>query len=53
MYTYVKQSVIQYLQIDWPEIGTDGLRQTKVIYKFQYLPTGLFNRVQVIVWLIM
>lgn len=52
-----RQYLIKYLascfdanwlvQIDWPEAGKDGMRQTKAIYKFEYLPTGLFNRAQV------
>ena len=30
----------------WPDVRK-GERETKMIYKFQYLPLGLFNRVQV------
>ena len=31
---------------DWPELR-DGERQTKMVYRFSYLPSGLFNRAQV------
>ncbi|KAL5014229.1 hypothetical protein ScPMuIL_008499 [Solemya velum] len=35
-------------KIDWPAINPDsGIRESKMIYIFQYLPAGLFNRAQV------
>ena len=35
-------------QFEWPEVekGTD-VKETQMIYKFDYLPAGLFNRGQV------
>ena len=36
------------LQFEWPEVEKgSGMRETKMIYKFDYLPAGLFNRGQV------
>jgi len=33
---------------DWPEVSTQpGFKEIKMLYKFEYLPAGLFNRVQV------
>ncbi|XP_023932352.1 uncharacterized protein LOC106160503, partial [Lingula anatina] len=33
---------------DWPELEADsGIRETRMLYQFTYLPTGLFNRAQV------
>ncbi|XP_013414940.1 uncharacterized protein LOC106176900 [Lingula anatina] len=34
-------------QIDWPEKMDKDERELKIIYQFDYLPAGLFNRVQV------
>lgn len=37
-----------FLQFTWPEIDKDSeLKENKMIYKFDYLPAGLFNRGQV------
>jgi hypothetical protein len=37
-------------QFEWPEVEKGGdVRQTKMVYKFDYLPAGLFNRGQVCV----
>ena len=36
------------LQFHWPELDrTSGNREMKMVYKFTYLPAGLFNRGQV------
>jgi len=36
------------LQLHWPDIrGQKGARETKMVYRFDYLPSGLFNRAQV------
>ena len=36
------------LQFEWPEVEKgSGMRETKMLYKFDYLPAGLFNRGQV------
>ena len=37
-----------YFQFEWPEVerGSD-VKETQMIYKFDYLPAGLFNRGQV------
>ncbi|KAK2167471.1 hypothetical protein LSH36_27g04002 [Paralvinella palmiformis] len=33
---------------DWPDVEhNDSITETKMIYKFDYLPAGLFNRIQV------
>ncbi|XP_013400345.1 probable serine/threonine-protein kinase roco5 [Lingula anatina] len=33
---------------DWPDLEADsGIRETRMLYQFTYLPTGLFNRAQV------
>lgn len=39
-------------KFDWPQIGgmketSKNIREYKVLYKFEYLPAGLFNRIQV------
>lgn len=35
-------------QITWPETGSSSNgRENKMIYHFEYLPAGLFNRAQV------
>ena len=35
-------------QYKWPTVKRDsGEREMKMIYKFDYLPAGLFNRAQV------
>ena len=34
-------------QIKWPEVVDGGLKESKMIYHFTYLPAGLFNRLQV------
>ncbi|KAK7503510.1 hypothetical protein BaRGS_00005049 [Batillaria attramentaria] len=35
-------------EFEWPELEKgSGLRETKMVYKFDYLPAGLFNRGQV------
>ena len=47
-------SYYSYFQFEWPDEKEDGgIRETKVIYTFQYLPAGLFNRAQVslVIWL--
>ncbi|KAK3588393.1 hypothetical protein CHS0354_028970 [Potamilus streckersoni] len=34
--------------LDWPSVtGRSDVRETKMVYKFSYLPSGLFNRAQV------
>ncbi|KAL3880394.1 hypothetical protein ACJMK2_032638 [Sinanodonta woodiana] len=34
--------------LDWPSVkGRGDVRETKMVYKFSYLPSGLFNRAQV------
>ena len=34
-------------QLPWPKIEEEvGIRESKIQYKFTYLPTGLFNRAQ-------
>jgi hypothetical protein len=36
-------------QFDWPVIeDKNAIRELRLIYKFDYLPAGLFNRAQVI-----
>ena len=36
------------LQYKWPNVeDTPGFKETKMEYRFKYLPAGLFNRVQV------
>ena len=39
----------RHAEIQWPELK-DGERQTKMVYNFAYLPSGLFNRAQVQIW---
>lgn len=35
-------------QYEWPDVDEqEGLRETMIVYKFAYLPAGLFNRTQV------
>ena len=35
-------------QFDWPTVSeTDDAKETQMLYKFDYLPPGLFNRAQV------
>ncbi len=40
--------VIVFVQYDWPDVSDDpAVRESKMLYKFEYLPAGLFNRGQV------
>ena len=33
--------------MEWPSIeAKEGISETKILYKFDYLPAGLFNRAQ-------
>ncbi|XP_033743245.1 uncharacterized protein LOC117329409 isoform X2 [Pecten maximus] len=35
-------------ELNWPDMDRDsGIRENKLVYKFSYLPAGLFNRAQV------
>ena len=35
-------------QFDWPTVSeNDDAKETQMLYKFDYLPPGLFNRAQV------
>ena len=42
---------LSVVQLQWPvlEGSKSGSRETKMVYKFAYLPAGLFNRAQVCV----
>ena len=34
-------------QFDWPTVSeTDDAKETQMLYKFDYLPPGLFNQMQ-------
>lgn len=37
-----------FFQLQWPAVDMEhGIRENKMLYKFAYLPAGLFNRAQV------
>lgn len=41
-------SCLCLLQFTWPTVSeTEDVKETQMLYKFDYLPPGLFNRAQV------
>ena len=46
MYRYITSLCAFLFQFEWPAMR-EGERQTMILYRFGYLPAGVFNRWQV------